>query len=270
MLRSRRLVALGLLQGPAELLPVSSSAHVGLVLRRWSALSAAARKEVEVALHAGSAIALAPGWRPRWGLQVAATAPAAVAGLVFERTIESRLSAPPFAAFGLLAGGAAMALADRVPGRRVAAEARVADGAWLGLAQALALVPGVSRSGATRAAARALGFGRADAAALSREVALPVLAGAAALKGLRVAARRPPAATVRALGAGAAAAAASTWAALHAERAIAADAPLAAWAAYRAALAAAILGAHRSRPVESGRRRAWRGAVPAVWHDRAR
>jgi undecaprenyl-diphosphatase len=247
MLRSRSLAALGLLQGPAELLPVSSSAHVGLVLRRWGGLSGAARKEVEVALHAGSAVALAVGWRPRWGFVAAATLPAAVAGALFERTIESRLSAPPFAAAGLVVGGVAMVVADRVPGRRSAGEADVVDGLWLGVAQALALVPGVSRSGATRAAARARGFGRADAASLSREVALPVLAGAAVLKGARLAARRPPAATVRALGAGAVAAALSTAAALRAERALAPDAPLAAWAAYRTVV-----------------------AVLVVWHDRAR
>ena len=101
------------------------------------------------------------------------------------------------------------------------------DGVWLGLAQAAALFPGVSRSGATRAAARARGFDRADAAELSREVALPVLAGAAALKGFRLARRRPPASELRTLAAGAAAAAVSTWAALRAERALAADAPLA-------------------------------------------
>jgi len=246
-------IALGLLQGPAELLPVSSSAHVGLLPWalgwRHAGLPGEARKEVEVALHAGTAVALALLMRgaPRWRLLAAATAPPAVAGLLLERIVESRLGTPPSVAAGLLLGGAAMALADRVPARREAAAATAADGAWLGAAQALALVPGVSRSGATRAAARARGFTRVDAAALSREVALPVLAGAAALKAVRLARRRPPASTLRALGAGAAAAAASTWAALHAERALAADTPLAAWAAYRAALAAAILAAWRNR-----------------------
>ena len=76
-----------------------------------------------------------------------------------------------------------MVLADRAPQQRAATDATAADGAWLGAAQALALIPGVSRSGATLAAARCRGFARADAAALSREVALPVLLGAAALKG---------------------------------------------------------------------------------------
>ena len=100
----------------------------------------------------------------------------------------------------------------------------------------------MSRSGATRAAARARGFDRAGAAELSREVALPVLAGAAALEGLPAAA--PPAAgdaRCARYAAGAAAAAVSTGVALRAERALVADAPLAGWAAYRAALAATIL-----------------------------
>jgi len=240
-------IALGLLQGPAELLPVSSSAHVGLLPWalgwRHAALPGAARKEVEVALHAGTALALLVAERrvPRWGLLAAATAPPALAGLLGERVVEARLGTPGAVTAGLLAGSAAMVLADRGPAWRGAAGASLADGAWLGAAQAAALVPGVSRSGATRAVARARGFGRADAAALSREVALPVLAGATALKGTRLLRRRPPAATWRALGAGAAAAALSTVGALRAERVLAADAPLAAWAAYRTAVAGAVI-----------------------------
>ena len=220
-MRPAETVALGLLQGPAELLPVSSSAHVGLLLsRRHPDLAPAARKELEVALHLGTAVTLAltARSRPRWGLLAAATVPPALAGLALERPIEARLGTPPTVAAGLLLGAAAMVAADRVPGRRTAGEAGVRDGARLGVAQALALIPGVSRSGATRAAARASGFDRRAAAELSREVALPVLAGAATLKGVRLVQRRPPAGTVRALAAGAAAAAVSTYGALRAER----------------------------------------------------
>jgi undecaprenyl-diphosphatase len=250
-------VALGLIQGPAELLPISSSAHVGLIPWalgwRHAELPGAVRKEVEVALHAGTALALAAARAPvrrgarspaRLGMLAAASAPPAIAGLAFERVVEARLGTPRTVAVGLVAGAVAMVAADRVPGRRGAAEAGVADGAWLGVAQALALVPGVSRSGATRALARARGFDRPAAAALSREVALPVLAGAAALKGLRLARRRPGAATVRALTAGAAAAALSTAAAARLERD---DTPLAAWAAYRVALAGTVCLAQRAR-----------------------
>jgi undecaprenyl-diphosphatase len=246
-------VALGLLQGPAELLPVSSSAHVGLLpwALRWrhAALPPAARKEVEVALHLGTALTLALSLRsaPRLALLAAATAPPALAGLGLERRIEARLGTPPTVAAGLLAGAAAMVAADRVPARHAAADAGAVDGAWLGLGQALALLPGVSRSGATRTVARARGFDRPGAAELSREVALPVLAGAAALKGYRLLRRRPPASTLGTLAAGAAAASVSTGAALRAERALAANAPLAGWAAYRVALAGAIIAAWRRR-----------------------
>jgi undecaprenyl-diphosphatase len=236
---------LGLLHGPVELLPVSSSAHVGLLLRRD--LPPAARKEVEVALHLGTAVALAVSERRplRWALLIAATAPPALAGLAFERFVEERLGTPPTVAAGLLAGSIAMVAADRVPPLRTTPD--LADGIVLGLAQAVALIPGVSRSGATRAAARARGFDRRAAADLSREVALPVLAGAAALKGYRLARRRPPARTVRTLAAGATAAAISTAAALRAERALAGDAPLAVWAAYRAVLAVGIVCHDRAR-----------------------
>ena len=238
---------LGLLQGPAELLPISSSAHVGLLLQwRHPSLPGAARKELEVALHAGTAIALVLGRPPlRWSFLAAATVPPALAGLVLERFVEERLGTPPTVAAGLIPGAIAMVLADRAPARRT--DPDLVDGLALGAAQALALIPGVSRSGATRTAARARGFGRRDAAELSREVALPVLAGAAALKGARLVARRPPAETVRALAAGTIAAAGSTWAALRLERE--AEPPLALFAAYRVVLAAVIL---------------------AVWHDRTR
>ena len=124
------------------------------------------------------------------GAAGARTAPAALAGLVLEGPIERRLSAPGAIALGLVAGSAALVAADRSPQARAAADAGLADAAWLGLAQAAALAPGVSRSGAVRSAARARGFTRAAAAELAAETALPVLAGATAFKGVRLAARR--------------------------------------------------------------------------------
>ncbi len=104
-MRRPELLAISLLHGPAELLPISSSAHVGLLL---SELKPEERKELEVAVHAGTLLALGLP-RPRAWL-VAATLPPALAGALFERRIE-RLG-PGWTAFGLLAGGAAMALAD--------------------------------------------------------------------------------------------------------------------------------------------------------------
>jgi len=242
-MRRAEAIALGLLQGPVELLPISSSAHVGLLLDRWG-VAGAERKEMEVALHAGTALALAlfDRRRPRIGLLIAATAPPAIAGLAFERPIEERLGTPRSIAVGLLAGAAVMVLADRTAQRRLAPAATAGDGAWLGAAQALALIPGVSRSGATRAAARLRRFTRADAAELSREVALPVLLGATTLKGARLAARRPGGETVRVLAAAGAAAALSTAATLRVR-----ESSLAVWAAYRAALAVVVVWQDRAR-----------------------
>ena len=249
-------VALGLLQGPAELLPISSTAHVELLGRRlpgYARLGAAERKELAVALHAGSAAALAlmrPPARERLALLAAATAPAALAGLVLEGPIERRLSAPGAMAAGLVAGSIALVAADRRPGVRAAADARLRDAAWLGLAQAAALAPGVSRSGAVRAGARARGFTRPAAAELAAETALPVLAGAAALKAARLARRRPPARALAPLAAGALTAALSTFAARS--LALRAEPPAAAWAAYRIALAGAVVSDRAVR--HNGRR----------------
>jgi undecaprenyl-diphosphatase len=237
-MRRAEAVALGLLQGPAELLPISSSAHVGLALDRLG-VEGAERKELEVALHAGSALALIERRELRIGLLIAATAPPALAGLAFERIVEERLGTPRSIAAGLVLGAVAMVLADRTPPRR--REANWVDGAWLGVAQAAALIPGVSRSGATRAAARWRGFDREASAELSREVALPVLAGATALKGARLIARRPGRATIERLAFGAAAAALSTAATLRLR-----ESALKPWAAYRVALAALIVARDRS------------------------
>jgi undecaprenyl-diphosphatase len=111
----------------------------------------------------------------------------------------------------------AMVLADK---QRAAAEkregrprasARPRDGLALGLAQALALLPGISRRGATLAAARARGFARADADALSWHAALPVILGASALKAYQLARSGSPPGAGRSLLAGGGAAFLSTF-----------------------------------------------------------
>jgi undecaprenyl-diphosphatase len=248
--RPAEALALGLIQGPAELLPVSSSAHVELLpwLLGWehARLDGAQRKELQVALHAGTAVALAAG-RPRLrpGLLAAATLPPAVAGLLLEDVVEQRLGTPASMAAGLVAGSIALVASDRVPERREAGEAGLADGLRLGLAQAAALMPGVSRSGATRSVARALGFTRPAARELSADVALPILVGATVLKGVRLAQRRPHPREAATLAVGALASAASTAVALRLQRR--ASVPPAAWAAYRVALAAAVLRIRHNR-----------------------
>lgn len=185
--------ALGLLHGPAELLPVSSSAHVGLVPFllgwRYGELPPEVRKGFEVALHAGTLVGLARVVPPP-PLRVALPAllPAAVVGRLLERPIERRLGGVRATAVGLVAGAAAMVAADRsASGRRRATEATARDGWALGVAQAVALMPGLSRTGMTLAVARLRGFSRAEAATLSRQVGLPVITGATALKAVRLA-----------------------------------------------------------------------------------
>jgi undecaprenyl-diphosphatase len=212
---------LGALQGPAELLPISSSGHVTAVpwLLGWSypELDGELRKSFEVALHAGSALAvLLSSLRADRGSVRAtlsdrsqltvlglAAAPAALAGLTLERPIERRLGRPRQVALGLLVGSVAMVAADRAPQDRDAQEARAADALWLGLAQACALVPGISRNGATLAAARARHFSRRAAWQLSARVATPVLAGAAGLRLIRLARSDSQRGMVEALAAGA-------------------------------------------------------------------
>ncbi|MHB8234958.1 MAG: undecaprenyl-diphosphate phosphatase, partial [Solirubrobacteraceae bacterium] len=95
-------------------------------------------------------------------------------------------------------------------GHRGHADARPADGFVLGVAQALALIPGISRYGATLTAGRARGFTRADAQRLSWHAALPVMLGASALKALQIGRGRLSGDSSVALGVGAGAAFAST------------------------------------------------------------
>jgi len=151
-----------------------------------------------VALHAGAAAALLVGQRRviagelrsfdvrRAAVLMLSFAPAALVGYTLERPIERHLGGPRTTAIGLLAGAAAMVVADRRPQRRGRGEATTLDGLALGIAQAAALAPGVSRNGATLAAARWRCFTREQANLLSRTVALPIIVGAAVLKGSRL------------------------------------------------------------------------------------
>jgi undecaprenyl-diphosphatase len=254
---ARRALALGVVQGPAELLPISSSAHIVLLPWlagwHWEEIDPEVRKSFEVALHAGAAAALVVGQRRliaeelrEFDLRGAVVLtlsflPAAFVGYRFERPIERRLGGPRATAAGLLAGAAAMVLADRRPQRRGRGEAGAVDGLALGLAQAAALAPGVSRNGATLAAARRRGFSRDHANLLSRTVALPIIVGATILKGVRLARRRPSPELRRSLAIGVASSFASTLASQRLLRLVERDRALWPYAAYRTALAAAVL-----------------------------
>ncbi|HEY2142312.1 MAG TPA: undecaprenyl-diphosphate phosphatase [Solirubrobacteraceae bacterium] len=293
-LSPRHAIALGLAHGPCELLPVSSSAHTILIpwLAGWpyGELDAELRKSFEVALHAGTAVALTidlarrAAQRPSGGRPCRLTAgltatlngrkgargrghlldvrraqlialsllPPAAAGYALEEHIQRRLSDPATIAGGLLVGSLAMGFADaRNPaGSRRLKNAGMLDGLLLGGAQALALAPGVSRSGATLAVARARGFGRRQAAILSRQVGLPVILGASALKGGRLLRHGAPEGASAALAAGGAAAFLSTLVSIGLARrgGRGEERSLLAYCLYRCALAAVIIrrltGAH--------------------------
>jgi undecaprenyl-diphosphatase len=253
----RHAVALGAVQGPAELLPVSSSGHLALIPRllRWpyTELDAELRKSFEVSLHAGTALALLIGLRREVAdylrsfsghnllTLTLSFAPAAAVAYRYERVIERRLGEPVPVALALIAGSLAMALADGKPQRRGRRNARASDAFVIGLAQACALAPGVSRNGATLAAARLLRFRRKDANIISRQIALPVILGAATLKGARLCRRDLPPGIAQGMAVGSAAAFASTLASLRLIAMLERGRSLLPYALYRIGLAGAVL-----------------------------
>jgi undecaprenyl-diphosphatase len=254
---ARRALALGIVQGPAELLPVSSSAHIVLLPWLagwdWDELDPELRKSFEVALHAGAAAALLIGQRRTIAEELRSFdgrravvlglsfLPAAAAGYTLERPIERRLGGPRATALGLLAGALAMLVADRRPQRRGRGDATAGDGLALGVAQAAALAPGVSRNGVTLAAARWRRFSRDQANLLSRTIALPIIVGATILKGVRLRRRGASPALRRSMAIGIAASFASTLASQRLIGLVERDRALWPYAAYRVALAAAVL-----------------------------
>lgn len=254
---ARRAVALGIVQGPAELLPVSSSAHIVLIPWLagwdWDDVDPELRKSFEVALHTGAAAALLIGQRrvileelrqidaSRVLFLGLSFLPAAVVGYLLERPIERHLGGPRATAYGLLAGAAAMLAADTRPQARGRGDATPADGLVLGVAQAAALAPGVSRNGVTLAAARWRRFSRDQANLLSRTIALPIIVGATALKGVRLSRRGTTPELRRVLALGAAASFVSTLASQRLIRLVERDRALWPYAAYRGGLAAAVL-----------------------------
>jgi undecaprenyl-diphosphatase len=275
-LKLRHALALGLVHGPTELLPVSSSAHTILIPLlagwRYEELDPELRKSFEVALHAGAGVALALGMRghpvgaggslgrPRAGVVALALLPPAIAGLALEQVIERRLGGPRSTAAGLAGGALAMALADaRAPdGSRGGRGPGLHDGLALGLAQAAALAPGVSRNGAALTAARARGFSRVQAHALSRLFGLPVILGASALKGVRMLDRNgvPPGGRgLLAVGGGSAFL--STLASARFMGGRGCDRrSLLPYAVYRCLLAAAVVGQRRRKHARAGERSA--------------
>jgi undecaprenyl-diphosphatase len=196
---------LGILQGLGEFLPISSSGHLIVVpwLLGWPIQSLA----FDVALHVGTLVAVLAAFAGDWWrlfsgaargaaekriapeartllLIVLGSIPAGVAGLLLDEWAETVFRAPVLVATTMALMGVVLYVADRraVTGEGGDGAITLKDALLIGSAQALALVPGVSRSGATISMALLLGHRRQEAARFSFLLATPITAGAALVK----------------------------------------------------------------------------------------
>jgi len=198
-------LVLGVVQGLSEFLPISSSAH--LALAPWVFGWRDPGLAFDVALHLGTLIAVLWYFNQEWrNLAVAlaqlvrtrradteekrrviylviATIPGALAGLALEKQAESTFRDPVLIATALMVMGVILWLVDReVANARGLSSMRALDGLLIGLGQMFAIIPGVSRSGSTITAGRALKFTRESAAVFSFLMSGPITFAAIVLK----------------------------------------------------------------------------------------
>jgi undecaprenyl-diphosphatase len=199
MFSSFQALVMGAVQGLTEFLPVSSSAHLILIpwLLNWEDPGLA----FDVALHLGTLLALLIYYWQTWiklvgsltnndvasrrllFLLIVASIPGAVIGLLLEKQAETIFRSPLLIACTMAVLGVILWLVDKLArSQRKVSDFTAADALLIGFSQALAIVPGVSRSGATITMARALGIEREDAANFSFLMATPIIAGAGSLE----------------------------------------------------------------------------------------
>ena len=238
-----RVVVLGIVQGLTEFLPISSSGHL-IVARELFGWEFSNDLTVDVALHLGTTLAvLAFFWREwaqmlgsgaRWVagrgrvantnvvfghrmlfLLFVGSLPAAAVGAAFDSYIEENVRSPLVVGAMLIVFAAVLYAAERLSdGERRIGSSGWADAVWVGCAQAVSLVPGVSRAGVTISAALSRGYRREDAARFSFLLATPVIIGAGGLKILEAVADGIPREDIGLLLAGAAVAAITGWMAI--------------------------------------------------------
>jgi undecaprenyl-diphosphatase len=206
-------LALGLTQGLTELLPISSSGHLIIVpwLADWRFLEQndAFNQTFDVALHLGTLAAVvlyfardiarllaaffgslgrrrieSADERIAWFI-VVATIPAGIAGSLGEDAIADHLGEPWQIAILLSVFAVLLWLADRLPARRQMADLGLGQAVAMGVAQSLALMPGVSRSGITITTGRLMGLDRDSAARFSFLLLVPTVLGAAVFTGVK-------------------------------------------------------------------------------------
>ena len=187
---------LGLVQGLTEFLPVSSTAHLILVTGALGLDPERFGLSFDVALHLGTALAVllyfARTWialavdliRGRWHmplLVIVGTLPAAIAGVILQSTVETTLRSPWWIVLGLVVGSIVFVIAERAARQqRRTADLGYADALIMGAAQAIALLPGISRSGITISAGLLRDLTREEATRFSFLLATPVILGAGA------------------------------------------------------------------------------------------
>ena len=198
---------LGIVQGLTEFLPISSSAHLILVRGVFGWDAGGLNRAFDVTCHLGTLVAvvtffradlaamaravpgaftgrLNPDARRLW-LIAAATVPIVIIGVLFSDLVDVARDSERATAAALLLGAGLLFLVERI-GARVGTEATLTFGGavLVGMAQSVALVPGVSRSGATITAGMLLGMNRIAAARFSFLIGIPAIAAAAANEGL--------------------------------------------------------------------------------------
>lgn len=191
-------IVLGVVQGLTEFLPISSSGH--LVVTQAAVGLAVPGVLVEVALHVATLVAVAVvyarrllelgrgavgGDRGSWrdiGLLAVASVPAAVVGLLFAEMFERAFDSLLAVGIDFLVTGAILWSTRRIAAKATAPRPGVGGAVGIGVAQALAIMPGISRSGTTVSAGLWLGIDPVRAAEFSFLMAMPAIAGAAVLQ----------------------------------------------------------------------------------------
>jgi undecaprenyl-diphosphatase len=190
-------LVLGIVQGITEFFPISSTAHLVLFpwVFKWQGLVNSL--SFDVALHAGTLASLIVcfkheiydmfGKRRKLLLLIAlGSVPAGVAGLTFHDQISGSLRSPKVIALMLVVFGIVMYLSEKAKKRKKLDAISVSDAILIGVAQAIALVPGVSRAGVTIAAGLMRGVKREEAARFSFLLSMPAVFGATLLEGRKL------------------------------------------------------------------------------------